>query len=163
MSWPFVIGVVQQNHLYVLNWKTLLPHEAIEKLEDPSTRWVVNRPLRHTVLNIYEYILGEISWIKDNGCDPKLPDQWETCTTFMDGLDLDDTFNTSNTLYLKYQCDPSEPLSSIWDKVVWTQIDKGLTQQLYPQLDVQYQSHMLTQAIEENIVLDEKIDYKRKI
>lgn len=160
MSWPFVIGVVQQNHLYVLNWKTLLPHETIEKLEDPSTRWVANRPLRHAVLNIYECILGEVSWIKDSS---KLPDQWETCTAFVEVPNLDDILDAANILYLKYQCNPSERINSIWDKVVWTQIDKGLTQQLYPQLDVQYQSHMLTQAIAEDTIFEEKIDHKRKM
>lgn len=163
MSWPFLIGVVHQNHLYVLNWKTLLPHETIENLEDPSTRWVINRPLRRTILNIYEYILGEVSWIKDNGHDPNLPDQWGTCTTFVDGPNLDDIFDATSIFYLKYKCDPSEPLSTIWDKVVWTQSGKELKQQLYSHLDEQYQSHLLTQAIAQDIVLDEKIDHKRKM
>lgn len=163
MSWPFLIGVVHQNQLYVLNWKTLLPNETIEKLEDPSTRWVCNRPVRHTVLNIYEYILGEVTWIKDSGCDSKCPDQWEACTAFVDYPHLEDVFDATNTVYLKYQCDPSESLLSIWDKVVWTTIDGVLNQQLYSHLDVQYQSHVLTREITENIVLHEKIDNKRKM
>lgn len=154
-----------QHQLYAFNWKTLLSREGIQKLEDPPTRWVYNRPVRRAVLTVYERVLGEVSWIKNNGCEHqnKCPDQWETCTSFVGHPNLDDILHAHNLLHLKYPCDPSQSPSEIWDKVVWKRIDGAIEQQLYTQLSAQYQSHFLTQRIFEDISLDEKINQKRKI
>lgn len=158
-DWPFMIAVLNANRLYVLNWKTVLPQDAIEALEQPATRWVYNRPIRHAVIAVYEHIFGCVSWIKDNGLDyqNKCPDQWEKCLAFIDQPNVDQFLQDYAILHVAYPCDPSQSPMKIWENA-----DGFIASNARADLSIQHQHYILSQAIAAEMPQD-KPDCKRKM